>query len=116
MEGLPFNGITGERLRKALLVAVILLGVFLAVQALATIEGLPFIGTGVAAANTISISGHGEALGVPDIATFTYSVVSDKPTVAAAQADAAAQANGITAYLASVGVDAKDIQTSDYSV
>jgi len=109
-------GVTGERLRKALLTAVILLAVFLAVQVLSTLEGLKFIGTGVAAANTISVSGHGEALGVPDIATFSYSVVSDKPTVAAAQADATAQANAVTNYLVAQGVSKDDIQTTNYSV
>lgn len=109
-------GVMGERLRKALFVVVILLGVFLAVQVLSTLEGLKFIGTGVAAANTISVSGHGEALGVPDIATFTYSVVSDKTTVADAQADATTKANAVSDYLKSAGIDAKDIQTSDYSI
>ncbi len=116
MEGLPFNGVTGERLRKALLTAVILLSVFLAVVTLSTLQGLRYIGTGVAAANTISVSGHGEELAVPDIATFNFSVVSDKTTVAAAQADATAKANAVTAYLTEAGVDKKDIQTSNYSI
>jgi len=116
MEGLPFNGITGERLRKALLTAVILLAVFLAVETLSTIEGLRYIGTGVTAANTISVSGHGEELGVPDIATFTFSVVSDKASVADAQTDATAKANAVTDYLTGAGVSKDDIQTSDYSV
>jgi hypothetical protein len=34
MEGMPFEGVTGERLRKALLVMVILLAVFLAAEVL----------------------------------------------------------------------------------
>jgi uncharacterized protein YggE len=116
MEGLPFEGPHGERLRTALLIAVILLGVFLAVQAIGGVLGWKYIGSGVAASNTISVSGHGEALAVPDIATFTYSVVSEKPTVAAAQADATAKANAVTAYLKSAGIDTKDIQTSGYSI
>lgn len=116
MEGLPFNGLTGERLRKALLTAVVLLAAFLAVQILSTLIGMRYIGTGVAAANTISVSGHGEELAVPDIATFNFSVVSDKTTVDAAQADATAKANAVTAYLTAAGVDKKDIQTSDYSI
>lgn len=116
MEGLPFNGLTGERLRKALLFAVIMLGIFLVIQTASAIQGMRYIGTGVAAANTISVTGHGEALAVPDIATFTFSVVTEKPTVAAAQTETTNKANGITAYLKSAGVDAKDIQTSDYSI
>ncbi len=113
---MPFEGPTGEKLRKALLVAVILLGVFLGVEALAGLIGLRYIGAGIAATDTITVSGHGEILAIPNIATFTFSVVSDKTTVAAAQADAAAKVNAITSYLESSGVDGKDIQTTDYSV
>ena len=115
-EGLPFIGVTGERLRKALLTAVILLAVFLAVLTLSTLESMRYIGTGVAAANTISVTGHGEDMAVPDIATFNFSVVSDKATVADAQADATAKANAVTAYLTGAGVAAADIQTSNYSI
>jgi len=116
MDGMPFEGVTGEWLRRALLVAVILLALFLAAEAVSAIMGWRYIGTGVATTNTISISGHGEAYGVPDIATFTFSVVSDKTTVADAQSDATAKANVITDYLKSAGIDTKDIQTTDYSV
>jgi uncharacterized protein YggE len=116
MAGLPFEGPHGERLRTALFAAVVLLGVFLAVQAIGGVLGWRYIGSGVSASNTISVSGHGEALAVPDIATFTYSAVSTKATVADAQADTTAKANAITAYLKSAGVDEKDIQTSGYSI
>lgn len=116
MEGLPFVGQTGERLRKALFVAVVLLAVFLGVQVLAGIQGLRYIGAGVTATNTISVSGYGEAFGAADIATFTFSVVSEKSTVAAAQAEATAKINDITKYLSDAGIDKKDIQTTDYSV
>ena len=111
-----FEGSSGDGLRKALVVAAWLLVAFLAVQTVAGASGLRYIGAGVQATNTISVSGHGEVFAVPDIATFYFSVVSDKATVAAAQADATAKINAITEYLASAGIDKKDIQTSDYSV
>lgn len=116
MEGMPFEGPTGEKLRKALFATVIVLAVFLAIQAIAGLLNLRYVGAGIAAANTITVSGHGESVGVPDIATFSFSVVSEKSTVTAAQTDATAKANAVTAYLKSAGVDEKDIQTSDYSV
>jgi uncharacterized protein YggE len=90
--------------------------VFLATLTLGQVQGLRYIGAGIAAANTISITGHGEALAVPDIATFSFSIVSDKTTVAAAQTDATAKINAVTDYLTQAGIDKKDIQTSDYSV
>lgn len=116
MEGMPFEGPTGEKLRKALLVTVVFLGLFLAIEALSGLMSLRYIGAGVTATNTINVSGHGEIVSVPDIATFTFSVVSDKPTVAAAQEDATAKANAATAYLKGAGIDEKDIKTTDYSV
>lgn len=96
--------------------AGIALIVFLSLLSLNTLLGLRYIGTGVAAANTIEVSGHGQVLAVPDIATFTFTVTSDKSTVAAAQADATAKANAVTNYLTGAGVSKDDIQTTDYSV
>lgn len=115
MNGL-FEGLTGERLRKAIFTAVILFCAFLAVTILAGLRGLNYIGAGMQASNTISVSGHGEIFAVPDTATFSFSVVSDKATVAEAQAEATTKANAVTAYLKEQGVDEKDIKTTDYSV
>ncbi|MDB5225607.1 MAG: hypothetical protein JWL87_559 [Candidatus Adlerbacteria bacterium] len=111
-----FEGSAGERLRKFIVAGVILLVVFLGIQVVAGLMGLRYIGAGIAAGNTINVSGYGEAVAVPDIATFSFSVMSEKPTVAAAQADATAKANATTEYLKSAGIEEKDIQTSDYSV
>jgi uncharacterized protein YggE len=111
-----FEGTTGDKLRKSILVSVIIFAVFLALEALSTLLGLHYIGQSNDLAYTITVGGHGEVLAVPDIATFSFSVVSDETTVAAAQQDAATKANAITAYLTGAGVDTNDIQTTDYSV
>ena len=116
MEGMPFEGQTGERLRKALLITVSVLALFLVVEVVSSLMGLRYVGTGMAATNTITVSGHGEMVAVPDIATFSFSVVATKLAVADAQADATTKANAATAYLTGAGVDKKDIQTSDYSI
>jgi len=90
--------------------------VFLGVQALAGFINLRYIGAGVSPSNTISVSGHGEVDMAPDIATVTFSVVSNKSTAQEAQADATKKQNAVDAYLKTTGVAAKDIQTSGYSV
>ena len=113
---MPFEGITGERMRKALLVTIVLLGVFLLVTTIEGLLGLRYIGSGITPTNTLAVSGHGEILAVPDIATFSFSVVSVKETVAVAQADATGRANTVTTYVKSQKIDPKDIQTTDYSV
>ena len=96
--------------------ATLALLVFLGVQSLSGIMSLRYIGSGVQPTNTISVSGYGEAFGVADIATFSFSVSSKKATVAAAQTDATAKINAATKYLTDAGIDKKDIQTTDYSV
>ena len=114
--GLVFEGSQGVWLKRGIIAVVAMLALFLSVQVVAGVKEWRYIGAGLQATNTISISGHGEAFGVPDIATFSFSVVSNKATVAAAQEDATAKINAVTAYLTGAGVDKKDIQTSDYSV
>jgi uncharacterized protein len=116
MEGLPFEGTNGERLRLAVLVVVILLAVFLGAQTLKAFMEMRYVGAGLHATNTINISGYGEAFGAPDIATFSFTVSSEKSTVAAAQADATTKINEITKYLKDQGIAEKDIRTTDYSV
>lgn len=111
-----FDGLMGERLRKAVFTVVVLLSVFLGVTVLAGLQGLRYIGAGVQPANTINVSGYGEAFGAADIATFNFSVVSEKSTVVAAQTDATNKINAITKYLKDAGIEEKDIQTTDYSV
>lgn len=114
--GTLFEGAWGEKTRKIIVIVLALLALLLAAQAVAEIKNWRYIGAGLSATNTITVSGSGEAVGVPDIATFTFSVTSLKSTVALAQTDATTKINAITTYLKSAGVDAKDIQTSDYSV
>lgn len=116
MEGAMFEGPRGDKLRLAVLAAVLLLAVFLGVKAFGEFMNLRYIGAGVQPTNIINVSGEGEAVAVPDIATFTFSVVSEKSTVKAAQDDVTAKANAITAYLKESGVADRDIQTSGYSV
>lgn len=113
---MPFEGPTGEKLRKAVFATVVVLAVFLAVGVVNGLMQLRYVGAGIAPANTITVSGHGEHVAVPDIATFSFSVVSEKSDVASAQSDATAKANATTDYLKSVGIDEKDIQTSNYSI
>ena len=95
---------------------LITITVFIVLQSVAALMNLRYIGAGLPPTNTISVSGYGEAFGAADIATFTFSVVSEKSTVAAAQTEATNKINAITKYLTDADVDKKDIQTTDYSV
>lgn len=111
-----FDGTQGTRLRTAILISVALLAVFLGVRSVSAMMEMRYIGAGVMPANTITVSGMGEVFAVPDIAEFTFSVVSLKPTVAAAQEEATQKINAITEYLEDQGIEEKDIRTTGYNV
>lgn len=111
-----FEGPGGLQFVRAITVAGWMLVAFLAVGVVSGILNLRYIGTGVQATNTIQVTGHGEMLAVPDIATFSFTVSAMKATVADAQTEVTTKANALTEYLKSKGIDAKDIKTTDYSI
>ena len=111
-----FEGEYGAHLRRGLIAVLVLLVLFLAVETLAGIRGLRYIGAGLPPSNVITITGEGEVFMVPDLALFTYSVVVKEATVAAAQTEATAKTNAALAYLEEEGVGEKDIKTTSYSV
>lgn len=103
------------QVRNATRVALWLLVALLAASLVYVVSSIRFVGAGIAPGNTITVSGYGESFSTPDIATFTYAVVSEKKTAADAQADATAKTNAVLSYLKSAGIDEKDIQTSGYN-
>jgi uncharacterized protein YggE len=107
------NEVFGHGAGKWMLVSIT---VFFAIAALWVLMNLRYVGAGIAAANTIQVSGHGQVDEAPNLATFTFSVVSDKATVAQAQADATSKQNALSAYLTQAGIADKDIRTSGYSI
>jgi len=102
-----------ERFFRVATFAVVVLSVFLLFTALNAFKDWQ---TPNPAVDTISISGTGEALVAPDIATFSFGVSADASKVADAQASVTAKTNAIFAALKKLGILDADIQTSDYSV
>src|SRR3990167_2791451 len=92
------------------------LALFLAVGVIGELKGLRFIGTGVPATNTITVSGEGEVFAVPDMGTFSVTVQEEAKEVQDAQETATEKANEIIAFLKGEEVEEKDIKTTDYSV
>ncbi|MEN9560998.1 MAG: hypothetical protein RIQ56_271, partial [Candidatus Parcubacteria bacterium] len=101
---------------NAAVVALGALAVFLIILAVSALKEYRFIGSGVTATNTISVSGQGEVFAVPDTATFSYSVMDTAKDVTTAQTSVNTKGNAILAYLKTEGISEKDVQTTDYSV
>ena len=102
--------------RMAVAAALGVLTIFLIVATVGELKRLRFIGTGVPATNTISVSGEGEVFAVPDTATFSVTIQEEAKEVKDAQEVATKKSNEIITYLKDEGVAEKDIKTADYSV
>ena len=66
---------------------------------------------------SFSVSGEGKVVAVPNIALFTFSVITEGgKDLAALQKDNTGKTNKAIDFVKSKGVDAKDIKTDGYSV
>lgn len=98
---------------------VILAGVSLLLLAIAA---LSFVRTysrvaEPASFRSFNVSGEGKAVGIPDIATFNFQVITEGgKDVAALQKENTDKVNAAIAYLKDQKVDEKDIKTQSYSL
>jgi len=83
---------------------------------LAAIGPLQEFGASLNPARTVSVSASGKATVVPDIATFSFSVVTEGSDVGAITNDNNTKVNKAIAAIEAQGVDKKDISTADYSL
>lgn len=90
-----------------------LLVVFLALQTLNALKEWRSPGI---VYSTIVVSGYGEAFATPDVATFSFSVSADAQSVGEAQNVVTGKTNAILEALKDLGIEEKDIRTSNYSV
>ncbi len=66
--------------------------------------------------NTITVTGKGEVMAKPDIATISFGVIEEGMDVAKAQEASAIKMNKIIDTIKSSGVEDKDIKTTNYSI
>lgn len=102
--------------RMAAAAALGMLAVFLFIGTLKLLKEYRYVGSGLSASNTITVSGEGEVFAVPDMATFSVTVQEEAKEVKTAQDIVTKKANDIKAYLEEEGIEEKDIKTADYSV
>lgn len=88
----------------------------LAIFAMGQIKGLPYIGGGVPASSTISVSGEGDAVAVPDVALITATASEDADTVSAAKDKMKAKVDKVLALAKKEKIDDKDVKTVDFSI
>lgn len=92
---------------------VLVLGAFLALEALNAFKDLRADNP---VYNSISVTGQGEAVSVPDVAEFSFTVTEDSKSVSDAQSGVTTKMNTILADLKALKIEDKDIKTIDYTV
>lgn len=66
---------------------------------------------------SFTVQGEGKAVGVPDIASFSFEVITEGDTdLAALQSENAEKMNKALDFVTKKGVDKKDIKTAQYSI
>ena len=105
-----------HRIKGSIVLVLLLLATFLAVKTVGEIKAYRFIGGGVPISNTITVSGEGEVFAVPDVASFSFSVIEEKPTVEEAQREATQKINVVLELVRQAGVEDRDIKTTAYNV
>jgi len=104
----------GSKLNRFLTTVVLgLLVLALGAYAYYTMQQARYLYTGP---TTISVSGEGEVLAVPDIGQFSFSVMAEGEDAVTAQGASAAKINDINAALEAAGVERSDIKTEYYSL
>lgn len=105
-----------QKIKKSIVITLGLLSLFLLAQTVGEVKSYRYIGSYPSSPSQISVSGKGEVVGIPDIATFSFSVTEESLLVSEAQTEAAKKINAILAYLKKNGVSEKDITNSGYNI
>lgn len=103
------------KLFKALTVFAMLGTVLVGAMVITEVKAYRFIGGGVSATNTISVSGEGEVFAAPDIANISFTVREESKKVSDAQDKVTAKIKVALADVRKIGVADKDIKTQNYS-
>jgi len=66
---------------------------------------------------SFTVQGDGKAVGVPDVASFSFEVITEgDEDLAKLQSDNATKMNAAIEFVAKQGIDKKDIATTGYSI
>ena len=97
-------------------IVLIVLAVFLAVQAVHSLILTVDYSRNTPAMNVITVNGVGEKLAVPDVATFSFGVDMTGESVASAQEVVTEKINKALDVVKASGVEEKDIKTISYNI
>ena len=102
---------------------LIILTVFLLALTIYTVVGVQnkikegrYIGQEIESKNTITVSDKGEIYARPDLAITSFSVVTEKKTVAEAMSENTKKMNAVINSVKEQGVEDKDLKTTSFNI
>lgn len=104
------------KIRRGVAITLTVLSLFLLAKFVGEVKAFKYIGSYPSGQSIISVSGKGEVVGIPDVATFSFGVLEESLVVSDAQNEAGKSINAIVEYLKKNGVAEKDITTSGYNI
>ncbi|MFC1756977.1 SIMPL domain-containing protein [Patescibacteria group bacterium] len=105
-----------KRIKNYLAIAIIISVLLIALSSVAYVK-VYYKTTPVSSMRTFSVSGEGEVVAVPDVAKFSFGVVSEGGMdVVSIQEDNSTKINKTIEYLKVNGVEEKDIKTQNYNL
>ncbi len=110
----PFRILPPKLIEYAAAAALILLAVFLAVEAVATVSAMNH--PTAEPADTITVTGDGQATLPPDVARVSFTVQNTAPAVSDAQTATTKQANAAINSVKGQGIADKDVKTLSYDI
>lgn len=110
-------GMHGMRHRKPMFKLLALVAaIYLILLSRNVVKQYQYIGRSEAQRDTIAISAEGKVTALPDIASISIGVMTEKKTVAEAQKENTTKMNAIIAKIKEFGVASEDIKTTNYSI
>ena len=94
----------------------VLLALFLLVISIKEMKAIRYVGKDTPIMNAITVTGKGEAVTIPDVATFNFSITETDKLVSAAQTKATTKTNAALKALKDAGIEDKDIKTISYNI
>ncbi len=104
-----------EKNQKLIIGVAVLLGLFLLASTLKVLRESRFIGSGLSATNTITVSGKGEIERSPDTAKVSFSVRVEKKDLKSGQDEVSSKVESIKKDLIALGIEDKYIKTDSYT-
>jgi uncharacterized protein YggE len=104
-----------EKNQRLILIISILLGLFLLASTIKVMRESRFVGSGLNATNTISVTGQGKIERSPDTAKISFSVRTEKKVLKDAQAEVSSKIDTVKKDLLALGIEEKYIKTDSYT-